>query len=204
MHFSKIKTVHFIGIGGIGTSTIARMFLLEGKKVSGSDMAESEVTLELRKAGVQIFLKEDAKNIPADCELVIYTIAISKDHAELVEAKKRGIPILSYPEALGIISRDKYTIAITGTHGKTTTTAMVAKIMMDAGLDPTVIIGSFFLDGQSPLSKGALYSDAGGLFESELTTPSLADSGTPFIKGDKAIGRPNFVAGKSNYLVGEG
>ena len=172
--FSKIKTVHFIGIGGIGTSAIARMFALEGnpstglgvKKVSGSDMAESEVTNALKETGVTIFIGEDAKNVPPDCDLVMYTIAISDEHAELVEAKKRGIPVISYPEALGIISKDKYTIAITGTHGKTTTTAMVAKILIDAGLDPTVIIGSFLFDADGK--------------------------------------RTNFVAGKSKYLVVEG
>ena len=190
MDFSKIKTVHFIGIGGIGISAVARMFLLEGKKVSGSDMAESEVTLGLRKAGIQIFLKEDAKNIPADCELVIYTIAIPKDHPELMEARRRGIPVISYPEALGIISRDKYTIAITGTHGKTTTTAMVAKIMMDAGLDPTVIIGSFLLDVPPPLSKEG---------QGVVSTPSQS----PPWKGGE-VSRTNFVSGRSKYLVVEG
>ena len=144
--FTKIRSVHFIGIGGIGTSAIARMFLLEGKKVSGSDMAASEVTKALQDVGVVIWVGDAQHNLPEDCELVIYSIAIPNDHPELVEAKKRGIPVLSYPEALGVISKDKYTIAITGTHGKTTTTAMVAKILIDAGLDPTVIIGSFLFD----------------------------------------------------------
>ncbi len=206
MDFSKTKSAFFIGIGGIGISAIARMFVMEGKSVSGSDMAESEVTLELRKAGVRIFLEESAQNIPADCDLVIYTIAVLKqgaplsdkgapcsDHTELVEAKKRGITVLSYPEALGIISKDKYTIAIVGTHGKTTTTAMVAKILMDAGLDPTVIVGSFMLE--SPFKKGALHSDAGGLSQPPKTAP--------FSKGD-TFRRTNFVAGKSKYLVVEG
>jgi UDP-N-acetylmuramate--alanine ligase len=144
--FKKINLVHFIGIGGIGISAIARMFLLEGKKVSGSDMAESEVTEGLRLAGAVISIGEKAKNIPENADLVIYTIAISAENKELVESKKRGIPVLTYPEALGIISKDKYTIAIVGTHGKTTTTAMIAKILMDAGLDPTVIVGSFLFD----------------------------------------------------------
>ena len=177
--FTKIRSVHFIGIGGIGTSAIARMFVLEGKKVSGSDMAESEVTTGLREAGATIFIGEDAKNIPADCDLVIYTIAISKEHAELMEAKKRGIPVISYPEALGIISKDKYTIAIVGTHGKTTTTAMVAKILMDVGLDPTVIVGSFLLDVDRGLT-------------SNRERGQTSKIGT------------NFVAGKSKYLVVEG
>lgn len=183
MDFSKIKTVHFIGVGGIGTSAVARMFVLEGKKVSGSDMAESEVTGGLREAGATIVIGEDANNIPADCDLVIYTIAISKEHAELMEAKKRGIPVISYPEALGVISKDKYTIAIVGTHGKTTTTAMVAKILMDAGLDPTVIIGSFLFD--TPVDIRCPQQACGHLMST-------------------STGRTNFVAGKSKYLVVEG
>ncbi len=152
--FSKIETVHFIGIGGIGTSAVARMFVLEGKKVSGSDMAESEVTEGLKEAGATVFIGEKAVHIPEGTELVIYTIAIGKDNSELVEAKKLGIPVLSYPEALGIISKDKYTIAITGTHGKTTTTAMVAKILMDAKMDPTVIVGSFLNETKTNFVAG--------------------------------------------------
>ena len=148
MDFSKIKTAHFIGIGGIGISAIARMFLLEGKKVNGSDVADSEVTEELRKLGAQISIGQRAENVLVDCDLVIYTIAITPDNPEFAEAKRRGIPLLSYPEALGIISKEKYTIAVSGTHGKTTTTAMIAKILMDAGLDPTVIVGSFLLDAK--------------------------------------------------------
>ena len=109
-------------------------------------MTESEVTEGLMKAGAVISIGEDARNIPPDCDLVIYTIAIPQEHVELTEAKKRGTTALSYPEALGVISKDKYTLAITGTHGKTTTTAMIAKILMDAGLDPTVIVGSLIKD----------------------------------------------------------
>ena len=137
------KTLYFIGIGGIGISAVARMFLLEGKKVSGSDVAESEVTEGLRKAGAKIFIGQRAENVPADCDLVIYTIAVPPDNLEFAEAKRRGIPMMSYPEALGEISRYKFTIAVSGTHGKTTTTAMIAKILVDAELDPTVIVGSF-------------------------------------------------------------
>lgn len=179
MDFSKIKTVHFIGVGGIGTSAVARMFVLEGKKVSGSDRAESEVTEGLREAGATIVIGEDANNIPADCDLAVYTISIPEEHIELVEAKKRGIPVLTYPEALGIISKDKYTIAVTGTHGKTTTTAMVAKILIDAGLDPTVIIGSFLFDKDGKR--------------------------TNFVAGKSKPARPDDASGRSGgYLVVEG
>jgi len=138
----QAKNIYFIGIGGIGISAIARMLLLQGKKVSGSDRDDSKVTEELRKAGATIFIGAKKENVPTDCDLVIYTVAIPADNPELMEVKARGLKLLTYPETLNIISKEKYTIAISGTHGKTTVTAMVAKVMIDAGLDPTVIVGS--------------------------------------------------------------
>src|SRR3989338_5571795 len=108
MDFSEIKSVHFIGIGGIGTSAISRMFLLEGKKVSGADMAGGEVTKAPQEVGIVVYVGNGKDNIPKDCELVIYSIAIPKDHPEIVEAKRRGIPVMTYPEALGVISKEKY------------------------------------------------------------------------------------------------
>jgi len=138
----KAKVVHFIGIGGIGISAIARMMFLAGKKVNGSDGADSEIICSLRKMGASIFIGQKAENISADTDLVIYTIAITEDNPELKLAREKGIEIITYPEALHEISKNKFTIAVSGTHGKTTTTAMIAKVMIDAGLDPTVIVGS--------------------------------------------------------------
>lgn len=151
---TKINKVHFIGIGGIGISAIARMFMLEGKEVSGSDRGASLVTDELAKLGAKIFLEQKAENISDDVDLVIYTIAISEDNSEFIRAKELGVPVLTYPEALGLISAQKYTIAVSGTHGKTTTTAMLAKIFIDAGLDPTVIVGSLLIDQKSNFIAG--------------------------------------------------
>jgi UDP-N-acetylmuramate--alanine ligase len=136
------KRIHFIGIGGIGISAIARMMQAEGKVVSGSDRDQSKVTDELGKLSIKITIGQEAGNIPEECDLVVYTHALGQDNLELVEAKKRSIPLLTYPQTLDLISKEKYTIAISGTHGKTTTTAMVAKVLIDAGLDPTVIVGS--------------------------------------------------------------
>ena len=136
------KKIHFIGIGGIGISAIARMLLLEGKKVSGSDRDASKVTDELKKAGATIFIGQKKENFPPDCDLVVHTVAIPKDDPEFMEAVKSGVKILTYPQTLNLVSREKYTIAVSGTHGKTTTTAMIAKIMIEAGFDPTVIVGS--------------------------------------------------------------
>lgn len=146
--------IHFIGIGGIGMSALARMFLLEGKEVTGSDLSPSFVTSELEKHGARISYTQDASNISSDIDMVIYTVAIADTHSELVAARAHNIPTHSYPEMLGILSKEKFTIAVSGTHGKTTTTAMIAQVLMDAGLDPTVIVGSFLLGAQSNFIAG--------------------------------------------------
>ena len=119
----KAKHIYFIGIGGIGISAIARMMLLNGKKVSGSDRDETKVTEELRKAGATVFIGQRKENVPVDCDLIVYTVAIGEDNAEFIEAKRSGVKMLTYPETLHIVSSEKYTIAVSGTHGKTTTTA---------------------------------------------------------------------------------
>ncbi len=164
MDFSKIKSVHVIGIGGIGTSAIARMFLCPEPRrevvrvrVSGSDRAPSEITDELMKLGAEIvFGEQTVAEIPEGTDLIIYTAAIEvAEPAFLAEIKKLSIPSLSYSEALGEISKDKTTIAIAGTHGKTTTTGMVATVLIDAGLQPTVIIGSVLTREHSNFVAGA-------------------------------------------------
>ncbi|HYC34723.1 MAG TPA: UDP-N-acetylmuramate--L-alanine ligase [Candidatus Paceibacterota bacterium] len=155
MDLTKAKKAYFLGLGGIGVSAIARMFLLEGKEVFGSDTADTEITQELEKAGAKIFIGQSADNIPADTDLIIYSIALDKFAADFMkEVRMKFKNVISYPEALSIISRDKFTIAIAGTHGKTTTTAMIAKIMMDAGLDPTVIVGSLLSDYKTNFIAG--------------------------------------------------
>ncbi len=151
---SKIKRVHFVGIGGIGVSAIARMMLSEGKIVSGSDTSESLITKDLEKLGVKISIGHSAENVSSDIDLLVYTPAVNLDNPELKKAVELKIPTLSYPEILGLISKDKYTIAISGAHGKTTTTAMIAKILIDAGLDPTVIVGSLLKDQGSNFVAG--------------------------------------------------
>lgn len=153
----EVNKVYFIGIGGIGMSAIARMIHLEGKTVTGSDRAKSRVTEELEKLGIKIFYEQKAENITSDIDLVIYTIAIPDDAPELVKARELGIPCKTYPEMLGLISADKFTIAIAGTHGKTTTTAMVAEIMIEVGLDPTVIVGSLLKSGTNFIAGKSRY-----------------------------------------------
>ena len=153
--FKNSKQICFLGIGGIGLSAIARMMVLEGKKVSGIDLGASPVTDELKKLGVSIIFTQKIDNIPKDVDLIIYSTALVKRDSDFLDSvKKLRKPMISYPEALGLISEEKFTIAVSGTHGKTTTTAMIAKIMIDAGLDPTVIVGSLLKDTQSNFIHG--------------------------------------------------
>lgn len=154
---SKINNVHFIGIGGIGISAIARMMIEMGKNISGQDMQGGEIVDLLKKIGIDIIIGQSFESIPKDCELIVYTIAIENYDPELynkikaLESAEVGLPqivVKSYPEMLGIISADKYTIAVSGTHGKTTTTGMLAKIFKDTGKDPSVVIGSLITDNE--------------------------------------------------------
>ena len=154
LNFSQCKKVHFIGIGGIGISAIARMMMLEGKKVSGSDRDESNITHELAKLGATISIGQSAENVDEETDLVIYTVAIAEDNPELAQAKELGIQTVTYPQALGALSEEKYTIAVSGAHGKTTTTAMIAKVLIDAKFDPTVVVGSLLKDYQSNFVAG--------------------------------------------------
>jgi len=142
MSTKKIK-VHFIGIGGIGVSALAKYYLAKGYKVSGSDLTGSEITGVLRKKGAEIYIgKHQTKNLPKNIDLVIYSPAVKFNNPELKAAKKRKIKIQSYPEALGELTKQYFTIAVSGTHGKSTTTAMIGLLLAKAGFDPTVIIGT--------------------------------------------------------------
>lgn len=139
----KVHHIHFIGIGGSGISAIAYLALEKGIKVTGSDSAKSPITDDLVKQGAHFHLGHDGKHVTDTMELVIYTEAIDKKtNPEYLAAKKLGIPVMSYFEAIGEISKRKKTIAVAGTHGKTTTTAMLGEALTAAGLDPTVIVGS--------------------------------------------------------------
>ncbi len=155
LDLSKIKNVFFVGIGGIGISAIARMLLLDGKRIFGSDIAENNITHELKLLGAKITIGQDFTLIPKETELIVYTIAIGHYEPKLLEAiKNSGIPFKSYPEMLAIVTEGKYTIAVSGTHGKTTTTSMIAKILIETRHDPSVIVGSILKEQQSNLIIG--------------------------------------------------
>lgn len=138
----KYKSIHLVGANGVGLSAIGKLMIQKGVKVSGSDMTGGIFSDELKEIGAKIFNVHDAKNLGDDLDLVIYSSAVPKDNPELLEAKRRNIKTMTYAEILGEVSRSYKTIAVAGTHGKSTTTAMLAVILEEAGLDPTVIVGS--------------------------------------------------------------
>lgn len=149
--FDGIKNIHLTGIGGIGMSGIAEYLIKKGYRVTGSDVTLSGITKRLEKMGVKIYEGHKEGNLPEATELVIFTSAVSDDNEELQKARKKNIKYIKRSEALGIIVNDKFLIAVSGTHGKTTTTAMIAKVLIDDKFDPTVFVGGNldFLDGGS-------------------------------------------------------
>lgn len=135
--------IHFVGIGGIGVSALARYFLEKGDRVIGSDLYSSEIIEGLKKNGARIYTSlHSAKNLAKDTDLLIYSPAVLPNNPELLTANKLGIKCQSYPEALGELTKEYFTIAVSGTHGKSTTTAMIALILIKAGLNPTLIVGT--------------------------------------------------------------
>lgn len=135
--------VHFIGIGGIGVSALARHYLSEGWTVSGSDQSDSPLVQALVSEGITVFVgPHKAENVPTDVNKVIYTVAVKEDNPEFVAAKTSGVVLMTYPQALGEMTRSKKTIAVCGTHGKTTTTAMTHEMLKACGVDASMIVGS--------------------------------------------------------------
>jgi UDP-N-acetylmuramate--alanine ligase len=139
--FSSIKKIHFVGIGGIGMSGIAEILLDQGFNVSGSDKSLSEVTDRLKKLGASIYEGHKPENIAPDVDTLVYSSAVVQENPEVLEAQRRKIPIVRRAEMLAEVMRLKYGIGIAGTHGKTTTTSMISLVLMEGGLDPTVIVG---------------------------------------------------------------
>ncbi len=139
--FSSVSKVHFVGIGGIGMSGIAEILINQGFRVSGSDLNQSDNTDYLASIGAWIFIGHNASNVQ-DAEVCVYSSAVKpEENPETIEAYSRNIPVLRRAEMLAETSRLSYCLAISGTHGKTTTTSMCGLILMKAGYDPTVIVG---------------------------------------------------------------
>ncbi|MFH1379571.1 MAG: UDP-N-acetylmuramate--L-alanine ligase [bacterium] len=138
--FERIKNIHFVGIGGSGMSGIAEVFYNLGYNVSGSDMQKGSITNRLKKLGIKIFIGHNARNVRG-AHVVVTSTAIPRNNGEIKEAQKSGIPVIARIEMLAELARLKYTVSVAGTHGKTTTTSMVAFILREGKLDPTIIVG---------------------------------------------------------------
>lgn len=143
---TMFKTVYFVGIGGIGMSALAQMLAGQGVQVTGSDREASPVTELLESKGITVFIGQKAEQVSADTEMVIYSDAVPPENPERARAKELGISQCSYFEMLGKVSEGKRTVAIAGTHGKTTTTGMLAKVLQDADESPTAVVGSIVKD----------------------------------------------------------
>jgi UDP-N-acetylmuramate--alanine ligase len=135
------ETIHFIGVGGIGMSGLARILLSRGKQVSGSDLKGNGLVEQLRHQGARIYTGHAADNVPAGTEYVVISTAISPDNPEYQEAQRRHIPIIHRADVLGYLLETSRSLSVTGTHGKTTTSALLAMILVESQLDPTIIIG---------------------------------------------------------------
>lgn len=149
--------IFFIGIGGIGMSGLAEYFLRSGYDVAGSDMTETHITKRLAELGAVIHTGHSANNITGDISTVVYTSAVKDDNPEMIRTEELGIRKIRRAEMLGEIVNDKYLIAVSGTHGKTTTTAMIGKLLVDAGLDPLIFVGGnvqLFDGGASRFGSG--------------------------------------------------
>jgi UDP-N-acetylmuramate--alanine ligase len=138
--FKRIRRIHFVGIGGIGMSGIAEVLHNMGYEVSGSDAKASEVTGRLEALGIRVFVGHRAKQV-AGADVVVRSSAVTMDNPEIVGAKQRLTPVIPRAEMLAELMRLKYGVAVAGTHGKTTTTSMVATVLAKGGLDPTMVIG---------------------------------------------------------------
>jgi UDP-N-acetylmuramate--alanine ligase len=138
--FGRKSKVHFVGIGGIGMSGIAEVLLNLGWKVSGSDAKASANTRRLESQGARIHIGHDAANL-GDAEVVVYSSAVRPENPELVRAREQKTPVIPRAEMLAELMRLKFSIAVAGAHGKTTTTSLVAEVLKEAGKDPTIVVG---------------------------------------------------------------
>ena len=135
--------IHFVGIGGIGMSALARLLLADGSAVSGSDKAGSEITEELSSLGAQVFVGHKAENV-GKAKAIVLSTAINKENPELAAALDKELPVYHRSEVLAYLASKKKLLAISGTHGKTTTTGMLAEVLLDSGKDPSVVVGGIF------------------------------------------------------------
>jgi len=136
----KVKRIHFVGIGGIGMSGIAEVLLNLGYGISGSDVQSSDTTKRLQQLGAEVAVGHAAENT-GNADVVVTSTAVRADNPEVIEAHRKNIPVIPRAEMLAELLKMKFSVAVSGSHGKTTTTSMVSTILAQSGLDPTMVIG---------------------------------------------------------------
>jgi UDP-N-acetylmuramate--alanine ligase len=149
----QAQHVHFVGIGGYGMSAIARVLIDLGYKVTGSDVAMNELARKLEERGAVVHIGHDTRNIEG-ADIVVYSTSIPKENPEIVEAQKRGIPVLHRSQMLARILNERTGVAVAGAHGKTTTTSMIAHVLEECGVDPTYIIGGELMNAGTNAKAG--------------------------------------------------
>jgi len=163
------SAIHFIGIGGISMSGLAQVALRRGFKITGSDRSESEITKKLKTLGATVYTGHDAKNVNG-ASLVVHTAAVHDDNPEMAEAKRQGIRLVDRAEFLGAIMKEfTHAVGVAGTHGKTTTTGMLAHALIHAKTDPTISIG-----GELDLIGGNICCGEGDCFVTEACNTQTA------------------------------
>lgn len=167
----RIRRVHFVGIGGSGMSGIAEVLLNLGYRVSGSDLVESDTTLRLQRLGAEVVIGHRSENL-RDADVVVISSAVRKDNPEVIAAHERIIPVIPRAEMLAELMRMKYGVAVAGTHGKTTTTSMIATVLAHGGLDPTAVIGG----------KLNIFGSNAKLGQGELLVAEADESDGSFLK----------------------
>ncbi|MBQ1681830.1 MAG: UDP-N-acetylmuramate--L-alanine ligase, partial [Agathobacter sp.] len=159
--FEKPVSIHFMGIGGISMSGLAEILMEEGFTVTGSDAKESELTKHLEALGAKVMIGQCAENIDADnTDVVVYTAAISETNPEFIAAKEAGLPMLTRAQLLGqIMDNYQNSVAVSGTHGKTTTTSMLSEIFLQAKKDPTITVGGILesIGGNIRVGKSEIF-----------------------------------------------
>jgi len=166
----KVRHIHFVGIGGSGMSGIAEVLLNLGYAVQGSDLKTGEAALRLQQMGARLLLGHRAENVDG-ADVVVVSSAINADNPEVMRALERRIPVVKRAEMLGELMRFRYSIAVAGTHGKTTTTSMIGAVLAEAGFDPTLVVGGRVIGG---------IGCGGGTGEQDQ---ECADAGAAAVKG---------------------
>ena len=200
------RRIHFVGIGGCGMSGLARIVAGHGAVCSGSDLAESDTTRRLQHEGIDVAFQQTARSVPPQCDILVISAAISPDHPEVAEASRRGVTVLKYAQMLGQLMLGRTGVAIAGTHGKSSTTSMLSHVLIQTGLDPSLIVGANCeqIGGGARVGGGRAGQPAGGTAAAP-STPLTGENRQPAATNGSASASASVSASASycDILVAE-